>query len=372
MPFEATIGEFAAALRDPTRPPPPGVRGRLETPDFRRFSVYRNNIAVGLIGALEARYPVTQRILGAEAFRTMARAFARERTPRSPVMIAYGDDFPDFLEDAAGAFGLPSLPDVARLENAWIEAYHAEEAVVIGLADLAAHPPAALLTARVEFHPAARLLRFATPAGSIWASHQADAGPAAAPAGRGEDVLIARPEADVGVRILPPEAYAFATRLISGTTLARGGRRPRRRGKLRNPSRRPRRGRRHLLDRSRRSAVSFPVAAGFEPASSNPIARFTNRLFGFVPASLAMLILGSPWRVRSSPRGSRAGTAGSPSPSGPKPCSPTTIDCISSVSEIPFPQPELVATLASTAEIVLPILLAFGFLTRYAALGLLA
>ena len=40
-------------------------------------------------------------------------------------------------------------------------------------------------------------------------------------------------------------------------------------------------------------------------------------------------------------------------------------------SEIPFPAPELVATLASTAEIVLPILLAFGLLTRYAALGLL-
>ncbi|MGA7197944.1 DoxX family protein, partial [Roseiarcus sp.] len=39
--------------------------------------------------------------------------------------------------------------------------------------------------------------------------------------------------------------------------------------------------------------------------------------------------------------------------------------------EIPFPQPELVATMASTAEIVLPILLGFGFLTRYAALGLL-
>ena len=33
--------------------------------------------------------------------------------------------------------------------------------------------------------------------------------------------------------------------------------------------------------------------------------------------------------------------------------------------------PSCVATMASTAEIVLPILLAFGFLTRYAALGLL-
>ena len=40
-------------------------------------------------------------------------------------------------------------------------------------------------------------------------------------------------------------------------------------------------------------------------------------------------------------------------------------------SEIPFPMPDVVAAMASTAEIVLPILLAFGFLTRWAALGLL-
>ena len=40
-------------------------------------------------------------------------------------------------------------------------------------------------------------------------------------------------------------------------------------------------------------------------------------------------------------------------------------------AENTFPLPDLVAALASTAEIVLPILLAFGFLSRWAALGLL-
>ncbi len=39
--------------------------------------------------------------------------------------------------------------------------------------------------------------------------------------------------------------------------------------------------------------------------------------------------------------------------------------------EFPFPAPELVATIASTAEIVLPVLLTFGLFTRWAALGLL-
>ena len=64
MPFETTIAAFAAALADPAAPPPAGARGRLGAPDARRFSVYRNNVAVGLIGALEARYPVARRIVG--------------------------------------------------------------------------------------------------------------------------------------------------------------------------------------------------------------------------------------------------------------------------------------------------------------------
>ena len=36
----------------------------------------------------------------------------------------------------------------------------------------------------------------------------------------GEDVLVARPEADVSVRILPPGGYIFAKRLEEGATLA--------------------------------------------------------------------------------------------------------------------------------------------------------
>ena len=67
MPFEATVAAFAAALADPAAPPPAGALGRLGVPDSRRFSVYRNNVAVGLIGALEARYPVARRIVGAES-----------------------------------------------------------------------------------------------------------------------------------------------------------------------------------------------------------------------------------------------------------------------------------------------------------------
>ena len=105
MSFETTASDFAAALADPSAATPAMTRGRTGAPDARRFAVYRNNVAVGLIGALEARYPVSRRIAGDELFRAMARAFVRAHKPRSPVMIAYGGDFPEFAADYLAGCG---------------------------------------------------------------------------------------------------------------------------------------------------------------------------------------------------------------------------------------------------------------------------
>jgi len=217
MPFETTIRAFAAALAEPSAAPPAMTLGRMGAPDLRRFSVYRNNVAVGLIGAIEARYPVSRRLAGDDLFRAMARAFVREHKPCSPVMIAYGVEFPEFL---AGCDGLEAcLIDVARLENAWVEAYHAEDATAATVAELAALSPDDLPGARIAFHPAARLMRFSTPAASVWAAAQTCGASVAPIQAIGEDALITRPDCDVHVRTLPPLAHDFALRLREGATL---------------------------------------------------------------------------------------------------------------------------------------------------------
>ena len=217
MSFETTVRAFAATLDDPSGAPPAMTHGRMGAPDARRFAVYRNNVAVGLIGALEARYPVSRRIAGDNLFRAMARAFVRADKPRSPVMIAYGEDFPEFLAECEGVS--PSLPDVARLENAWVEAYHAQDATAATVADLAALSPDCLPDTRIAFHPAARLMRFATSAASVWAAAQSCDQPAAPTEGPAEDALITRPDWDVRVRVLPPLAYDFALSLRERATL---------------------------------------------------------------------------------------------------------------------------------------------------------
>jgi hypothetical protein len=217
MSFETTVRAFAAALDDRSAATPAMTRGRVGAPDARRFAVYRNNVAVGLISALEARYPVSRRVTGEKLFRAMARAFVHAHRPRSPVMIAYGGEFPEFL---AGCEGVePCLVDVARLENAWVEAYHVEDVSLATIVELAVLNPDFLPGARIVFHPAARLLRFATPAASVWSSAQSTDEAVALAEGLGEDALITRPDCDVRVRILPPLAYDFALELREGATL---------------------------------------------------------------------------------------------------------------------------------------------------------
>ena len=219
MPFSETIEAFARALADPGRPPPIETMGRERQADARRFAIYRNNIAVSLIAAIEARYPVTRRLVGDTFFRAMARAFVACNKPSSPVMLHYGDDFPDFIAAFEPARDLAYLADVARLENAWVEAYHSAEAEPLTVSALASVDPATFGDLRFAFHPAARLLRSNHPAASIWAGHQGE-GDAKAPADwRGEDILVTRPDADVRVRILPASGYSFAQALQSGEAL---------------------------------------------------------------------------------------------------------------------------------------------------------
>ena len=112
-----------------------------------------------------------------------------------------------------------ALPDVARLENAWVDAYHAEDASVATVGELGSLSPDCLPGTRIAFHPAARLLRFATPAATVWASAQVSNRSVAPTEGPGEDALITRPDCDVRVRVLPPGGYGFALKMREGATL---------------------------------------------------------------------------------------------------------------------------------------------------------
>lgn len=192
-------GEFHAAIGDRNLSPP-----------HIRFGVYRNNVASALINALRVRFPVTATLLGAGEFAQQAGDYALANLPDSPVLINYGADFAENCE--------PQLRDVARLENLWWNAYHAAEADSLAAGALAQMSPETLAETRFSFHPSFGLMSSAFNTGTVWQS--ARDGVTAAFEASPQHLLVARPDADVEVKILPPSSHDFIAALAAKKTLA--------------------------------------------------------------------------------------------------------------------------------------------------------
>ena len=211
---------FAAAILDPELPPPTGLVGPDGKASAMRFAVYRNNVVVGLAQTLKDAYPAVQRIVGAEFFQAMARAYVAIEPPRTPIMLDYGQGFPSFVGRFAPAANLPYLADVARIERAWTEAYHEAEASPIDPSAFAEITPDRLPTLSLVLHPSTRIVRSPFPVLTIWQMN-IDGGipaPVDLTAG-GEDALVVRPEADVEVRSIPAGSADFIQALVSGRSV---------------------------------------------------------------------------------------------------------------------------------------------------------
>jgi hypothetical protein len=192
--------------------------------------VHRNNVFASLIGALRARYPVIERLVGEDFFEAAAGHFIEAHPPRSPVLIDYGEGFSAFLGSFEPASTLPYLADVARLEWLRHRAYHAADRKALGPSDLARAPSDRAFALTFELHPSAALIVSPYPIVSIWETnaHEAETR-RIGPDLPGEAALIVRSGYDTLVVRLDEAEYAFAAALAKNVTLgeaARGAEHP--------------------------------------------------------------------------------------------------------------------------------------------------
>jgi hypothetical protein len=103
------------------------------------------------------------------SFRAMARFHVRATPPASPLLFEYGRDFPAFIESYEYSRDMPWLADTARIERAWLDAYHAADLAVLATEALGSIEPASLASVRFKPHPAARIVRSPYPAVAIFA-----------------------------------------------------------------------------------------------------------------------------------------------------------------------------------------------------------
>ncbi|MDE1948309.1 MAG: putative DNA-binding domain-containing protein [Burkholderiales bacterium] len=212
--------DFSSALLDPCLPCPAGLRAWNGSDPAARFAVHRNNVVGSLIDALADNFPVVQQLVGEEFFRAMAGLYVRRAPPESPVLAFYGAGFPSFIAEFDPARGLPYLADMARLEAARVQAYHAADA------EQASADSVALALAsgerigelRLECHPSLRTLSSAWSVVSLWAAHQG-AEFEALEVDRPECALVVRLDLEVLVLPAPAATDVFVAALGQARSL---------------------------------------------------------------------------------------------------------------------------------------------------------
>ena len=140
--------------------------------------------------------PAVQRITGVDFFRAMARFHIRATPPTSPLLFEYGRDFPAFIERYEYARPMPWLADTARIERAWLDAYHAADAAPLSAdrARLRSRPSGSAISFSHRI-PATRIVRSRFSAVTIFAANRSErTGGAGSTPSSPEDALITRPD----------------------------------------------------------------------------------------------------------------------------------------------------------------------------------
>jgi hypothetical protein len=178
------------------------------------MAAYRGNVFGNWEEALGSAYPMVRKIVGADFFAGLARAYARAHPSRSGDLNEYGERLADFVARFPHTLDLPYLPDVAHMEWLAHRACYAPDAGAFelqgldGSSILRLTPPSALLVSR-------------WPLGRIWTVHQDDyEGPTDVDLGMGPDrVLVHRPTWRAQVRSLAPGDYRFLEAIRRRETL---------------------------------------------------------------------------------------------------------------------------------------------------------
>ena len=209
---------FADAIFFDHAPIPATIRLGSGPAHASRFGVYRNNVIVGLINAVAARYPVVRKLLWEDTFNCVAHLYVTAEPPRSPVLLEYGETFPQFLRSVGEGTSAHYLADVAELEAARTRAYHAADATPLSRNVFSALAPEHMPDLRFRLHPSMQLLKSQFPVVSIWEANL-HANDYMLSVWQPECALIARPYLQVEVRRLTSGAYEFLSALAEGCTV---------------------------------------------------------------------------------------------------------------------------------------------------------
>jgi hypothetical protein len=185
-----------------------------------RLDVYRNNAWQFHLTALECTYPVTQRRVGAEFFRQLARDYRVQHPSQHGDLHWVGEAFPAWLAGRMAVTGYEWLADLARLEWACEMSVAAARHDPVGMESLGRFGADDLPHLVLVLQPSLQLVASPFPIWSVWQTNQHD--DAAAPldlAAGAEHCAVACVTDRVAVYRLDPAVHRLLQHLHAGISL---------------------------------------------------------------------------------------------------------------------------------------------------------
>ncbi len=154
-----------------------GDSAALQTLSARsRPEIYAGAYIGRLTEVLAADYEVLARILGEDAFDSLARDYIAAHPSKARSARHFGAELPDFLDHHPLAKEYPPIADMARFEKALADAFDAEDADILSIADMAAIEPGLWPRLTFTFHPSVNRLELQHKVDGAWSGDDVEAG----------------------------------------------------------------------------------------------------------------------------------------------------------------------------------------------------
>lgn len=181
-----------------------------------RLELYREQFWLRHTSSLVEDFPGVSGILGHQAWEPLVEGYLTAHPPQSFTLRDLGRDFPAFVEAQHTLAHHQLCSDMARLELAYLEIFDAEDAAPVTPQAVANIAESDWERARIEFHPAVRLLKTAYPVAAL--RRQLIEAPAHAerpplPTPEAECLLLFRRELGLFHEQISEGAYALLTAL---------------------------------------------------------------------------------------------------------------------------------------------------------------
>lgn len=133
----------------------------------QRVEIYANMYFYRLLDVLKEDFPATLAVLGDTRFHNLVTGYLIEYPPEHFSIAYAGSHLADFLRDHPLREEFPFVADLARLERALIDVFHAPDAATLDAESMRAIPPADWPALKLALHPAHEIVELQWDVGAM-------------------------------------------------------------------------------------------------------------------------------------------------------------------------------------------------------------